>query len=49
MTTIIVLLSVILFVLIYTFLMLKNALNFILHKLFDIDTTLEKLKLSKNN
>ena len=42
MTIIIVLLSVILFVLVYTFLLLKNATEFMANKLIDIDNNLEK-------
>ena len=47
MTAIIVLLSVILFVLIYTFLMLKNALEFMAQKLIDINRILEKISKNK--
>jgi hypothetical protein len=43
MTAIIVLLSVISFVLVYTYLMLKNALEFLANRLIDINTNLKKI------
>lgn len=53
MTAIIVLLSMILFVLVYTYLMLKNALEFMAQKLIDVGIDNERIikiieKLSKN-
>lgn len=43
MTAIIVLLSVILFVLVYTYLMLKNALEFLASRLVDININLKSI------
>jgi hypothetical protein len=43
MTAIIVLLSVILFVLVYTYLMLKNALEFLANRLVDININLKSI------
>ena len=53
MVAIITLLSITLFVLVCTYLMLKNALEFMANKLIDIDTDFERIikileRLSKN-